>query len=144
MAPSATATLYCCSNPSTGERKKRPHFDGRVTLTDGAPPSNFPELRFCGAFGSAPVYCGRFHVAPSNRARAPHLWPDLHGGGKLRIYCDTSALRHNISRHNDEKTQRELAALTQLLGKYPMFWSHVVRYEAEKTKDEIRRGYLII
>jgi predicted nucleic acid-binding protein len=62
----------------------------------------------------------------------------------LRIYCDTSALRHNISRHNDEKSQRELAALTQLLGKYPMFGSHVVRYEAEKTKDEIRRGYLII
>ncbi len=25
-----------------------------------------------------------------------------------------------------------------------MFGSHLVRYEAEKTKDEIRRGYLII
>jgi len=62
----------------------------------------------------------------------------------LRIYCDTSALRDNISRHNDEKSQKELAALNQLVEKYPMFGSHLVRYEAEKTKDEIRRGHLII
>jgi hypothetical protein len=53
-------------------------------------------------------------------------------------------LRHNISRHNDEKSQRELAALNQLAEKYPMFGSHLVRYEAEKTKDEIRRGHLIV
>jgi hypothetical protein len=64
--------------------------------------------------------------------------------GKLKIYCDTSVLRHNISRHNDAKSQRELAALNQLAGMYPMFGSHLVRYEAEKTKDEIRRGHLII
>jgi hypothetical protein len=64
--------------------------------------------------------------------------------GELKIYCDTSALRHNISRHNDETSQRELAALNQLVEKYPLFGSHLVRYEAQKTKDEIRRGYLII
>jgi hypothetical protein len=62
----------------------------------------------------------------------------------LSIYCDTSALRHNIGRQNDEKSQRELSALNQLMEKYPMFGSHLVRYEAEKTKDEIRRGHLII
>src|SRR5712691_2845049 len=63
---------------------------------------------------------------------------------QLKIYCDTSVLRHNISRHNDAKSQRELAALNQLADKYPMVGSHLVRYEAEKTKDEIRRGHLII
>ncbi len=62
----------------------------------------------------------------------------------MKIYCDTSVLRHNISRHNDEKSQRELAALNQLAANYPMFGSHLVRYEAEKTKDEIRRGHLIV
>jgi hypothetical protein len=62
----------------------------------------------------------------------------------LRIYCDTSALRHNISCHSDEKSQRELAALNQLTETYPLFGSHLVRYEAERTKDEIQRGYLII
>jgi hypothetical protein len=62
----------------------------------------------------------------------------------LRIYCDTSALRHNISRHNDEKSQREVAALNELMEKYPLFGSHLVRYEVENTKDEIQRGCLII
>jgi hypothetical protein len=76
--------------------------------------------------------------------RMHHLLPDLPWRGKLRIYCDTSVLRHNISRHNDEKSQRELTALTELAKKYPMFGSHLVRYEAEKTTDKIRRGHLII
>ena len=61
----------------------------------------------------------------------------------MRIYCDTSALRHNINRHNDEKSQSELAALNQLTEKYPLFGSHLARYEAEKTKDDTRREHLI-
>jgi predicted nucleic acid-binding protein len=64
--------------------------------------------------------------------------------GILKIYCDTSVLPHNISRHNDEKSQRQLAAVNQLAATYPMFGSHLVRYEAQKTKDEIRRGHLIV
>lgn len=62
----------------------------------------------------------------------------------MKIYCDTSALPHNISRHNDKKSQIELAALSQLREKYPFFGSHLVRYEAERTKDEIQRDHLII
>jgi len=87
---------------------------------------------------------GKIPRRPWQPGARPISGPIYIGGGKLRICCDTSALRHNISRHNDEKSQRELAALNQLVEKYPMFGSHLVRYEAEKTKDDIRRGYLII
>jgi hypothetical protein len=70
--------------------------------------------------------------------------PILHQGAKpLKIYCDTSVLLHNISCNRDAKSQRELAAVKQLGVKYPMFLSHLVRYEANKTSDEIKRGYLI-
>jgi hypothetical protein len=62
----------------------------------------------------------------------------------LRIYCDTSVLPHNVSRHNDDKSQREFAELNKLMQKYPLFGSHLNGYEAGKTKDEILRGQLMI
>jgi hypothetical protein len=62
----------------------------------------------------------------------------------LKIYCDTSVLRNNISPHKDANSQKELAALNQLVKDHPVFGSHLVRYEAEKTKNETQRGHLII
>jgi hypothetical protein len=61
----------------------------------------------------------------------------------MRIYVDTSALPSNI-RHSDAKSQADLAAYKQLKKQLPMFTSHLVRHEVERTKDEIRRNSLIV
>jgi hypothetical protein len=61
----------------------------------------------------------------------------------MRIYVDTSALPANIRRHSDAKSQEDLAAYEELARRFPMLVSHIARYEAEKTTDEIQRGFLI-
>jgi hypothetical protein len=106
-------------------------FSARADIyNQGDPKENFPEGSLCDARAARTL---------SNCERLT-----LFGEGKLRIYCDTSALRSNISRHTDEESQTELASLEQLTAKYSFFGSHLVRYEAQNTKDEIQRGYLII
>jgi hypothetical protein len=62
---------------------------------------------------------------------------------KIRVYSETSTLRHNI-RHDDAKSQRELAALEQLDGMCSLFGSGVVLAEVLRTADEERRNYLIV
>jgi hypothetical protein len=63
--------------------------------------------------------------------------------GEMRIYVDTSALPNNI-RHSDPKSQADLAAYNQLAERFQMLGSHLVHYEAERTKDETRRNSLLI
>jgi hypothetical protein len=63
----------------------------------------------------------------------------------MQIYVDTSALPSNIRRHSDDaKSQEDLAAYSELAKRFPMFGSHIVRYEADMTKDQTRRNSLII
>ena len=55
----------------------------------------------------------------------------------LNIYCDTNTLPANI---RDEK---ELEAIKELERRgMPMFGSHIVRYEAMNTKNEVKRKHL--
>ncbi len=61
----------------------------------------------------------------------------------LKIYCDTSALPHNI-RNTDPKSAGELAAIKQLAEEYSMFGSHLVNYEAAKTENGVQRDHLIV
>jgi hypothetical protein len=67
----------------------------------------------------------------------------------MHVYCDSDTLFHNIARHRDDpKAQTELTALTHLLalrdaGKIEMLRSHLVTYEATKTKNETQRNHLI-
>jgi hypothetical protein len=57
----------------------------------------------------------------------------------LKIYCDTSTLRHNIRDAPDE-----LEALEQLQKQHSMFGSHLVHYEALNTRNPTLRGALVI
>jgi hypothetical protein len=62
----------------------------------------------------------------------------------LNIYGDTSVLPGNIG-GADPKSKRELAAVEEL-KKYGMTFSssHIVRYEAAKTRNESKRKRLIV
>ncbi len=62
---------------------------------------------------------------------------------KLKIYCDTSTLPHNI-RHADQKSQGELAALKQLAEKCLMFGSRAVLRELMNTPEQNQRNSLIV
>jgi len=59
----------------------------------------------------------------------------------MKVYCDTSTLWNNVTRHDDVKTLKELRAFEKLLalrrkGKVKMVRSHVVLRELERTKDD--------
>jgi hypothetical protein len=81
-----------------------------------------------------------------NLLEAPH--PSQGGHRSMKVYCDTNALFHNISRHKEEpNAQRELDALEQLLqrrqaGTPTMFRSRVDLRELEETKDQSQREKL--
>ncbi len=62
---------------------------------------------------------------------------------KLRIYCDTNTLPHNI-RHADERSQSELAALKQLAEGHSMFGSLVVLRELMNTTEQTQQNNLIV
>ncbi len=61
----------------------------------------------------------------------------------LRIYCDTDTLPHNI-RHDDKKTQGELAALKRLAEEQLLFGSLEVRREVMKTRKQSQQDNLIV
>lgn len=59
----------------------------------------------------------------------------------MLVYCDTSTLLNNVKKHNDPKTEKELAALLQLLtlrlaGTVKMVRSRVVLREVDRTGDQ--------
>jgi hypothetical protein len=62
----------------------------------------------------------------------------------MRIYIETSCLPSNIRRHSDPKSQKELAALEQLAGRYSLFGSRLDLREVEATAKNVRRDSLIL
>jgi hypothetical protein len=61
----------------------------------------------------------------------------------MKIYVETSCLRSNI-RHQDPKSQKELAALEQLAERYSLFGSRLTLREAAATAEEAQRDSLIV
>jgi hypothetical protein len=62
----------------------------------------------------------------------------------MRIFCETSSLRHNISRHSDAKSKAELAALSQLAERYLLVRGRAVLRELMQTADVLQRNNLIV
>jgi hypothetical protein len=61
----------------------------------------------------------------------------------MKIYVDTSCLRHNI-RHEDLKSRSELAALEQLAERYSLFGSRLTLREAMATSEKTLQDNLIL
>jgi predicted nucleic acid-binding protein len=66
----------------------------------------------------------------------------------MNIYCDTSSLFSNVSRHQDAKARQEAAAVSGLLGQHRngavrLLRSNIIRYELERTRSTTQKGALL-